>query len=120
MKRDMDLLRQILFEVEKLPFTGGFDTIVIPNRSMQEIAYHIYLAHNAGLLDALDASSHDGPNWYAKHLTYEGHEFLEAARDDTRWNKAKETVMKNVGSLTLDALKTALSLAIQKAVIGGL
>jgi hypothetical protein len=43
MKRDWDLMRQILFEVEKWPFTGGFDTITIPNHSEPEISYHVYL-----------------------------------------------------------------------------
>jgi Hypothetical protein (DUF2513) len=108
MKRDMDLIRALLFEVEKWPFTGGFDTVAIPNRTQEEIAYHVYLAYDAGLIDAVDASSHDGPQWYPKHLTNQGHEFLNAARADTTWNKAKETVINKTGALTLEALKIAL------------
>jgi Hypothetical protein (DUF2513) len=119
MKRDMDLMRQILFEVEKWPFTGSFDTVLIANRSDQEVSYHVYLLADAGLIEAVDASSHSGPRWYPKHLTYEGHEFLDAARQDTIWAKAKETVTKSTGTLTLEALKMALSVMMHTAITGG-
>jgi hypothetical protein len=78
---------------------GRFRYLVIPGRSEQEIAYHVYLLADAGLIEAENASSHSGPKWYAKHLTYEGHEFVEAARDDTRWHRAKDNVTKTAGAL---------------------
>ena len=41
-------------------------------------------------------------------LTYEGHEFLDAARSDTLWNQGKRAVMQDTGVLTLEGLKICL------------
>jgi len=120
MKRDMDLMREILLVVEKWPFTGGFDTVVIPNRNKEEVAYHIYLLDDAGLIEAVTVSDGDNTQWYAKHLTYEGHEFLDAARDQTRWAKAKDKVESTTGTLTLEALKIMLGMLIRQALTGGM
>lgn len=53
MKRDMDLIRAILIEVEKLPFDAGFHDISVSGYSEEEIAYHVRLAHEAGLIEAV-------------------------------------------------------------------
>ena len=119
MKRDMDLMRAILFEVEKWPF-GACQPVQIPDHSQEEIAYHVYLLANAGLIDALDVSSSDGMDWYPKHLTFAGHEFLDAGREERTWSKAKDSVLKTTGTLTLEAMKTALSLLIQQGIKGAL
>ena len=41
-------------------------------------------------------------------LTYKGHDFLEHARDETRWKKAKETIGRLGGALTTQTLLTVL------------
>ena len=41
-------------------------------------------------------------------LTWEGHEFLEAARNGGFWNQAKERLMKVTGGLAVDLLKALL------------
>lgn len=33
-----------------------------------------------------------------RRLTYAGHEFLDAAREDKLWNKAKQNVLSNAGN----------------------
>jgi hypothetical protein len=53
-----------------------------------------------------------------ERLTYAGHEFLDSAREDKLWNKAKETVLRNAGTLTVESLKIALSLLMQQAARG--
>jgi hypothetical protein len=42
-------------------------------------------------------------------LTWEGHEFLDAARDDTRWKRAWTIVREKAGSVTVDVLKQVLT-----------
>jgi hypothetical protein len=115
MKRDMDLMRSLLLEIEKVPFDGGFLDISVPGHSDQEISYHILIMHEAGLIDAVDLSSFDGVCWKAKRLTNDGHEFLDAAKDDTRWTKAKDKVLSTTGTLTVDALKMRLSALMKHA-----
>lgn len=108
MKRDMDLIRGVLIEVEKLPFDSGFHDISVQGYTDEEITYHVRLAHEAGLIEAIDLTTMDGVCWKPKRLTYEGHEFLDAARSNTVWNKAKETLLSTSGTITLEALKALL------------
>ena len=51
------------------------------------------------------------------NLTWEGHEFAEAARDETRWEKAMGIVTEKGGAITIDVLKNLLS-SLMKAALG--
>jgi hypothetical protein len=51
-------------------------------------------------------------------LTYAGHEFLDSARSDTVWNKAKEKLLSTSGTITLEALKVLLPKMIIKLASG--
>jgi hypothetical protein len=74
--------------------------------------------NQAGLIKALDASSFEGEEWIPVKILWEGHEFLDAARSDTVWAKAKERVISTTGTLTLEALKAALSFVMKQAIAG--
>jgi hypothetical protein len=81
MKRDMDLVRDILVQAETFPF-GDFHDISVADHAHEEVVYHVMLLDEAGLIEAKECSSLDGIDWKAKRLTYEGHEFLDAARSN--------------------------------------
>lgn len=115
MKRDMDLIRAILLGVEKSTSPGG-SRIELPGHSREDLYYNAQLAQEAGLIDARFLPNSD--EFHVLRLTYAGHEFLDAARNDTLWVKAKETVTKNTGTLTLEGMKIALSTLIKHA-LGG-
>jgi predicted transcriptional regulator len=104
MKRDMDLIRQILFAIEKQPFTGRRVTLDINGYSNDMVSYHIILLHEAGLIDAVNFSSKEGPRYFPTRLTWQGHEFLEAIKDDTRWNKVK-SIMEKAGGFAYEIAK---------------
>jgi len=108
MKRDMDLVREILLAIESFPFDGDAHEILIQGRSQIEISYHLKILCEAGLVDALDASSMDGPLFIPRSLTWSGHEFLDASRDPSRWAQAKALMVKAGGSLTFEVLKNTL------------
>ncbi len=62
MKRDMDLVREILLKVEADPVLNGsrwaeFDTSDFPGHSLEEIAYHIHLLIEARFLEG-DSTLH--------------------------------------------------------------
>ena len=61
----------------------------------------------AGLLEGGDHTStgSEGPEGLANRLTWAGHEFLDAARDDATWGKAK-TAVKTAGGVGFEVLKT--------------
>lgn len=118
MKRDMELMRDILLKMEELPYTGSFLDVTVSGHTEEEISYHIMLIDEAGLIKANDVSSSDGMCWKALRLSYAGHEFLDAARNDNVWSRAKEWVMASTGVLTLEALKIALPEVIKQILAG--
>jgi len=99
MKRDMDLIREILLLAEKHCCGGTFldfdqfalDTSVLPENypsiEYEELDEHIALAKERGLIEAHRASG----SCSIQRLTWEGHEFLDNSRTPEVWNAAKKT-----------------------------
>ncbi len=114
MKRDFDLIRQLLLEVEG-------DTSVDPSGYTEDqVKYHKGLLVEAGLVEGMVKDSSRSyteiPDLVViKKLTWDGHEFLDQARQLTVWNRAKENLAKKGIELSLDALKAAM-----KAIITGM
>src|SRR6266481_2807845 len=99
MKRDMELIRIVLLSVEeKAGDPRGWVNLEIPGHSNQEISYHVTLLQDAGLLESCDLSGTVGFDVRPKRLTWNGHEFLDAAKNDTVWKKALEIGKEKVGS----------------------
>jgi hypothetical protein len=120
MKRDFDLIREILLKVESrnkindlyFPDIEGYDEDVI--------FYHVKLLGEAGFCNVYDASTKSGIDYRVLSLTYAGHEFLDQIRSPKVWEKTKETVLKKIGSLTVDAIKTVSSEIIKSVLKGDL
>ncbi len=109
MKRDMDLARSILFAIEANENDPlGWIELDIPGRSPEEVGYHVMILAEAGLIEAQDLSTMSGFDCKPKRLTWHGHEFLDAARSDTLWERAKSKTLKETGGLSLDLLKATL------------
>lgn len=107
MKRNMELVKEILSEVEAR-FDGGRPIeLDIDGHSPEEISYHVMIMAEGGLLDAIDASARDF-DWRARRLTWQGHEFLAAARNDTVWRKALQLVKDKGASVPFEVLKQLL------------
>ena len=106
MKRDMNLVREILIWTENNENGKVGNNPEIEGYSEEEIGYHIYIMGQAGLVKAVDvtAGSDPSPSAILMELTWHGHEFLDAAKDDTIWAKAKNTLFKTTTSITFDLL----------------
>ncbi len=119
MKRDMDLARRILLALEEAPFDLRGVTIKLPDVSEEALQYHLLILSEANLIKAIDASSRDGPSYLPERLTWLGHEFLDASRNDTFWKKAKTAVLEKTGGLAFDVLFQLLKSYARNAVLGG-
>ncbi|NLG39121.1 MAG: DUF2513 domain-containing protein [Fibrobacter sp.] len=104
MKRDMDLVRLILFEVEKNEKWDEWKDIKIEGYSQEEIYYHIMLLNEAGLIEAKILC--DGGKWVPYRLTWNGHEFLDASRNETVWKKVKGIMANKGGSFAFEVVKS--------------
>jgi hypothetical protein len=99
MKRDMDLIRQILLAVEQDDdATGRHEVSVnIEGHLPIKVEYHVRLAAEDGLLIAMDAGVESQIAVLPTRLTPAGHDFLEASRDITIWQRAKILAVKTGG-----------------------
>ena len=113
MKRDMDLCREILRQIEAHPELNRPVKIEVEGRAPEDITYQLHQLRQGGLIEAKDVSDLQGLAYKPLRLTWQGHEFLDAARDDTIWRRGKERVMKAAGGLTFDLLLAALKAEIR-------
>jgi len=106
MKRDMNLVREILIWMDNQEHGRVTHNPIIEGHSEEEIGYHVYIMKEAGLVKAFDRTSHGdkSPNAGLLGLTWNGHEFLSAAQDESIWAKAKNTLFKTTASITFDLL----------------
>ncbi len=103
MKRDMELVRQLLLVVEAAYSAADVDAS-IAGGTPEERRYHLQLLVGAGyLVQPLTGSSHGQSYSYGYALTWEGHELLDAIRDDEVWRKTKAGATK-VGSWSVGLL----------------
>lgn len=109
MKRDKDLIREILLQIENYGEPRGWLEIEVDGYSPEEVSYHVELLSQAGYIQAKDLSNNTkGHNWKPVTLPWEGHNFLDAARDESIWKKAKEELGEKFQSVTLPILKELL------------
>jgi hypothetical protein len=91
-------------EVEQQPYIWvGYD-LEIEGYSKEEVDYHNLLLKEAGLIVLENGALGE---YRPTRLTWEGHEFLDAARDTKRWEKAKGA-MAQAGGFALDVMKQLL------------
>jgi len=105
MKRDINLIKEILLQMEKHNDLLHAVEINISDKSQAEISYHIMLLHQAGLIKAEDVSGTNSFSWIPISLTWQGHEFLDAVRNDTVWTKLKAKLSEQGGNIPLHLLK---------------
>jgi len=74
---------------------------------------------DAKLVDAKEFPSSEGVAHLPRGLAWQGHEFLEASRDDKRWKSAKDTVMSKTGGIAFDLVKEVLIEGAKRALFGG-
>ncbi|MEM6452838.1 MAG: DUF2513 domain-containing protein [Cyanobacteria bacterium P01_D01_bin.105] len=107
MKRDLDLLRKILLEIESWSDASQARRVDIEGYSQGAINYHAYLLYEAKYIEASVLKSQAGDTIVPIHLTGSGHEFLDEARDTTIWGKAK-MVAEKAGASSLAVFRPIL------------
>lgn len=102
MKRDMELVRKLLFFFEEKPSPEHVKVPPIEGYTEILIKYHCVLLNDAGLIfcEEVKSSTSDRPIYVIPfELTWAGHEFLDKIRSDTAWAKMKAQAQEK--SLTL-------------------
>ncbi|WP_054956488.1 DUF2513 domain-containing protein [Paenibacillus dakarensis] len=123
MKRDMDLIIKVLKYIEEHNTATNSIVVEIEGCDSEEkremVQYQVKLLKDAGFVEATG-----GLNPYEFHvrgITWEGHEFLDAARNEVVVSKAKEIAKKkgmDFLSLPFELTKTLLIEVTKKTLFG--
>ena len=113
MKRDMDIIRLLMLELETDEKQEALEKY-----SQKEILYNMSQMIDAGLAigDVVRGGDNEPIGGGLDQLTWAGHDFLDAARDDTLWKKAKQHVIKPGASFTFELVKEWLKLEIKNRI----
>lgn len=110
MKRDMDLVREILKSLNE--FEHGFAPreLEIEGFTQEQVGYHCLLLHEAGLIEAAESTciSDLSPSAIPVRLTWQGHEFIDNAANEKVWGQAKGAVGK-LGEVSFSVWASVLS-----------
>jgi hypothetical protein len=119
MRRDMDLVRDLLFAMEADPHGYYQGRLLLKNYTEEQVGYHVKLMMDAGLIEGFEVNTHDkpGPVAIPIRITWKGHEFLDACRGDQRWISAKE-IIERVKGVSFDVMMVILSELAKKQVFG--
>ena len=112
MKRDWELCRKILLEVEEchdMPFDEYF--ISIDGYTKEQVGFHVYLLGQAGLLEVTDrlVTMNEPWNYHPMGITWEGYEFLSGAKNEAVWKKVVGKFYDKGVPIAFDLLKVALA-----------
>lgn len=107
MKRDMDLVREILIFVSECDESVDACVFVNDNYDLDMVLYTIYLMLDAGFINANISKAFGGKYLGAEiiSLTWEGHEFLDNIKSDKVWEQVKKSIAKTSKSASLYVFK---------------
>lgn len=109
MKRDMDLVRKIMLAVEASERPLDSTLIRIAGYTPDTITEHMRLLNEAGLIEGISAYSVEHRlKWIELRLTWNGHDFLDAARSESIWTETVTEVRKKSGAVPFEVLKGLL------------
>ena len=122
MRRDMELIRELLLVLEEAaqPVT---DEVAIEGHSRGEVAYHLTLIIEAGYAQGRVMHDHSGANTTVPRavvvlrLTNQGHDLIESIRDVSVWSKVRTKLATVGGGATLDTIKL-IAVAVAKQHLG--
>jgi predicted transcriptional regulator len=95
----MDLIRTILLEVEERGSGKKWMKVEAPEYSPEEISYHVKLLAEAGLIEGKNLGDKTDFLWVPISMTWRGHEFLDAARNEKVWQGFKARLKDHAASV---------------------
>lgn len=110
MQRNMDLVRAILMRIENNPSGRTPKNLGIEGFPPGQVGYHAHLMLQESLIEGVDVTHSQSESREAipTGLTWKGHEFLDLARDQERWNRAKAIIAK-IGSAPISVWEKVLT-----------
>lgn len=116
MKRDWDVIREVLLAVEanssrELHFDVSED-------DERKTAEHAFLLWKSGFLDGIDGSSMESDYVIVTGLSWTGHDLLQTIQSKPVWERIKSTAQEKGVDLTFDVVKRLGSMALDAVFAG--
>ena len=105
LKRDLDLIREILLLIEESNRALAVSDIRIPEYTTEEIVFHVELLSDAGYVELSRPKYLSRVCYVVQRLTMKGCDYLDSIRDERVWKDTRATVLRTVGSAPLDIIK---------------
>lgn len=110
MKRDMDLIRDLLLKLEAFPTSRGAiyhltaedDELRFDNYDPDLVDYHLALLLEVDFVERV-SGGRPMEGIMFRRLTWAGHDFLDSVRDPVIWNRTKDGALA-AGGFTVDLL----------------
>ena len=109
MKRNMDLIREIMLEIERQPDRHTWFSLNLAGSTPEAIDHYLLLLQDAGFIHLTRKTSSGEDTVFSGRLTWQGHEFLEAIRPDEWWERLKAAMADAGGSVTDVAMALVIS-----------
>jgi hypothetical protein len=95
MKRDMDLIRTIMLHLEAYPDADlNLEEVVLEGYADDVVLGHLILLEEAGFIEMnVERYGGGGHQIFIHRITWPGHEFLEAVRNETIWAKSTKVIL---------------------------
>jgi hypothetical protein len=117
MRRDLDLVRNILLFFESRDSSSIMSDAVIQEQlkfegfDYRDVAYHLRIMAQANLLTCepvVSSTSDRIIKVYPFELTWDGHEFLQLSKDNSRWEKMKKQAGSSLDGISFEIVKSLL------------
>lgn len=121
MKLNVDCIRSVLLELEKIPYGQSLrpQSLYSSLKTFDEndINYSVIMLKEAGFIDAVIVESDDRSilRFVVNDITWDGHQFLNNVRELSVWEKAKDKCSK-IGSLSIPLLSDVASAIISSLI----
>lgn len=118
MKRDLELIRKLLFFFDEKPGPELVEVPPIPGYDALTIKYHLVLLHDSGYLrcEPVRSSTSERVIYVLPYdLTWDGHEFLDKIRNPHVWDEVIADIKeKGFVSASVEMVKRLADVAIRK------
>ena len=108
-------------DVDSFKLKGNFflgDHTLTVGYEREQLSYHFELMAEAGLIKGFDVGAAN-VGWLPQRMTWDGHEFLDAARNEEHWSRVRGMIDETVESAPFDTWKAILSELSREAIRNG-
>lgn len=95
MTRDPDLIRRLLMALEAHPAPMSSFDLALPGTTPPMVQYHVKLLVSAGYLEARELSTITRFQVQILGVSWKGHDFLDAVREETDWQDIRSALQLN-------------------------